>query len=171
MSQAGIVNVVNEPGVVDFLQGDTGGPVGPNGSNVIFVLGDGVDITTAGNPGTHTLTISLVGTTATWTRISASQTLQVSHGYICISPGGNLSLLLPPAAPVGSIVEVTLQGATSFTVTQGAGQQIFLGMQSTALGVFGSLSSTSQGDSIRMVCTTTNLTWQVLSSMGNPTLT
>ena len=49
MSQAGVVNVVSEPGVVDFLQGDTGGPVGPNGSSVIFLLGDGVDITTSGN--------------------------------------------------------------------------------------------------------------------------
>ncbi len=60
MSQAGILNRgVFPPGsVVETIQGNTGGPVGPDGTNNIHVVGDGTTIEVAGNPGTHTLTIS-----------------------------------------------------------------------------------------------------------------
>jgi hypothetical protein len=47
------------PGSTESLQGNSGGPVGPNGSNLINVIGDvnsGINI--AGNPGTNTLTVS-----------------------------------------------------------------------------------------------------------------
>lgn len=47
---------------VGFLEGNTGGPVGPDVTDTIFLLGAG-NINVAGNPGTHTLTITLVGTT------------------------------------------------------------------------------------------------------------
>lgn len=42
------------------LTGNTGGPVSPTGNN-INVVGDGTTITIAGNPGTSTLTASLIG--------------------------------------------------------------------------------------------------------------
>jgi len=60
MSQAGVLNRgVFPPGsVVQTIEGNTGGPVGPNGANNIFVVGDGTTIEVAGNPGTNTLTIS-----------------------------------------------------------------------------------------------------------------
>ena len=168
MSQAGPINVLSEPGVVDFLQGDSGGPVGPNGSNVIFVEGDGVNITTSGDPSLHNITITLIGETATWSRISTSQGLSVSHGYICVSPGGDLVLTLPAASDVGAIIEVALQGATSWQIAQRAGQSIQFSGAVTTTGTGGSLTSTSQGDTIRMVCTTANLSWLVLSGNGNP---
>lgn len=64
MSQAGVF-VTGGPfppgSVVETLEGNTGGPVGPDGTNNINVVGDGVGITVAGNAGTNTLTISLVG--------------------------------------------------------------------------------------------------------------
>jgi hypothetical protein len=106
-----------------------------------------------------------------WTAITASQTLAVNNGYICVSPGGALSLLLPAVSAVGNIIEVTLDGSTSFTITQGAGQQIRIGNATTTAGVGGSIASTQQGDSVRMVCSVANLKWNVLSSMGNPTVT
>jgi hypothetical protein len=105
-----------------------------------------------------------------WSTISASQTLAINNGYICISPGGALSLALPAVSAVGSIIEVTLDGATSFTVTQSAGQSIVIGNDHTTAGVTGSLASTQQGDSLRMVCSVANLRWNVLSSMGNLTV-
>ena len=49
-------------GTVEFLAGNTGGNVGPNGSNVIDVVG-GTGITVVGTPLTNTLTIN--STTAT----------------------------------------------------------------------------------------------------------
>jgi hypothetical protein len=81
-----------------------------------------------------------------------------------------LSLSLPATSAVGNVIEVSLDGATSFTITQGAGQQIRLGNVATTAGVGGSLASTQQGDSVRLVCRTANLLWNVLSSMGNPTI-
>lgn len=170
MSQAGIISINSQPGVIDFLQGNSGGPISPNGANIINVVGDGLYVTTTGDNGTHTITISLLASSPIWSRISASQTLLVNHAVICVAPGGALSLALPAASAVGSLIEVALQGATSWSIKQGAGQQIQIGNQLTTSGVTGSLTSTSQGDCIRMVCTSTNLSWMVISSIGNPTV-
>jgi hypothetical protein len=134
-------------------------------SNVLNVLGGG-GTTTSGSG--STITITSAGTP--WTNISTSQPLFVSNGYFCVSPGGALSLSLPATSAVGAIIEVALAGATSFTITQGAGQQISLGNASTTAGVGGSLTSTQQGDTVRIVCRTANLLWVVMSGMGNPTI-
>lgn len=144
-------------------------PIGSIGSDpVLNTITAGSGISIANGPGT--ITISASTGTITWQTISASQTLAIDHGYICVSPGGALALLLPPVSALGDIIEITLDGATSFSITQGAGQQIRIGNVATTAGVGGSITTTQQGDSIRMVCQTANLKWNVLSSMGNPTV-
>lgn len=167
MSQAGEVNVSSAPGVVDFIEGNTGGAVAPDASNIIYLLGQG-NLSVVGDPATHTLTIKDTGITA-WNKISASQTLVVNNGYFCTG-GGTLALLLPATSAVGDTINVSLVGSAGWSITQGAGQQIIMGNQQTTAGVGGSLSSTQQGDSITMVCLTTNLVWVVINSMGNPTV-
>jgi hypothetical protein len=116
--------------------------------------------------GSGTITIASTGG-VTWQTITASQTLAVNNGYICISPGGALSLALPTTAAVGSIIEVTLDGATSFVITQSAGQQIRIGASQTTSGATGTLTTTAQGNTLRLVCSVANLKFNVLSSMGN----
>lgn len=165
MSQAGIVNVASGTGVVDFLEGNSGGPVAPDASNTIFILGSG-DLSVTGNPVTHTLTISSTGLPV-WHKISTNTNLQVNNGYICTG-GGTLILQMPVVSTVGDIIEITLDGSAGWHITQGAGQSIVLGNTSTTTGVGGNVISTQQGDSIRMVCSVTNLRWNVLSCMGNP---
>jgi len=59
MSQITRLTTAGMIGAVLALEGNTGGPVGPDILGIIDVVGDGVGITVAGNPGTHTLTISL----------------------------------------------------------------------------------------------------------------
>lgn len=168
MSQAGQATSSSLiPGVVDFLAGNTGGLVGPNAGNTINIVGSG-SITVAGNPGTNTLTISTSALSETWHLIGASQTLVPNNGYICIS-GGTLSLLLPAVSSVGDIIEITLDGSTGFSITQGA-QSIRLANDITTFGAGGSISSTKQGDTVRMVCQIANTKWNVLSSMGNLTI-
>lgn len=167
MSQAGTINVSSEPGVVDFLQGNIGGPVAPDASSIIHVVGSGALIVT-GNPATHTLTISS-NSMLSWVKISSSQTLASGTGYFCVG-GGALSLALPATSSTGDTIEVVLAGSTSWTITQSAGQQIIMGNLQSTSGVAGSLRSTQQGDSIRLVCLTANLVWYVISSMGNPTI-
>lgn len=131
-----------------------------------LTAGAGISITN----GAGSITIAASGG-LTWQTISASQALVASNGYICISPGGALSLSLPATAAVGTIIEVVLAGATSWTVTQGAGQQVFMGNVSSTLGATGTVASTASGDSIRMVCTVADTTWYVISSIGNINLT
>jgi hypothetical protein len=63
MSQAGSFTPSTLPpgSVVEKLTGNTGGPVGPDSSDNINVVGDGTTIDIIGNPGTHTLTASVIG--------------------------------------------------------------------------------------------------------------
>lgn len=53
--------VPSSAGTVSTLDGNSGGKVGPDGTGNINVVGDSTTITIAGNPGTNTLTASLVG--------------------------------------------------------------------------------------------------------------
>lgn len=170
MSQGGVLSdKTGSQSTIDFLTGNTGGPVGPDAGHNINVLGSGV-VAVTGNPGTHTLTISVSGEGITWNKISSSQSLVVNNGYFCVG-GGALSLALPATSAVGNVIDINLNGSTSFTVTQAAGQQILLGNLSSTSGVTGTLASTQQGDTVRMICLTANLTWVVFASMGNLILT
>lgn len=116
--------------------------------------------------------VSSKGNTVAWQTISASQTLVKNTGYFCISPGGALSLALPTTASstIGDIIEVTLDGATSWTITQAASQQIRFSSSQTTAGVGGSLASTAAGDTIKMVYQATGK-WNVISAIGNLTVT
>jgi hypothetical protein len=143
-----------------------GSTAAPNIRVATLTAGTGIAVTN----GAGSITISATGGGVAWQSISASQTLVVNNGYFCVSPGGALSLLLPPVSSVGDEIEITLDGATSFAITQGAGQSIRLANTGTTTGVGGSITSTQQGDTIRMVCKTPNLAWNVLSIMGNPTV-
>lgn len=116
------------------------------------------------------VTISSTSSHDNWSFISASQALVANNSYVCISPGGALSLSLPATAAQGTMLNVSLDGATSFAITQGAGQQIRFGNVTTTLGAGGSLSSAAQGDSVTMVCTVADTNWLVVSAVGNLTL-
>ena len=167
MSQINTKDTAASIGAVTSITGNSGGAVTPTAGN-INLLGSGA-LTVTGNPGTSTLTISISGGGSSWSVIGANQALVVNNGYICTT-GGALSLSLPATSAVGSIIEVTLDGSTSFAITQAASQQIRLGNLQTTAGVGGSLTTTAQGDTLRMVCSVANLKWNVLSSMGNLTI-
>jgi len=163
MSQAGEINVVqNHPEIPTQFDADVGFAVPV--ANILNIVGTGSIITT-GSGNTITITSSSGG--ITWNSISASQTLVVENGYFCTG-GGALSLALPATSSIGDEIIITLDGSTSFSITQGAGQSIRIGNVATTAGVGGSLTSTQQGDTVWLVCQTANLKWNVLNSMGNP---
>lgn len=163
MSQAGIVNDAN--GGVDNLVIETAlGSASPIANTLIF--GGNVIISAGGNTVNFNTTLFSL---FPWTNISTSQTMASNNGYLC-SGNGALQLLLPPTSSVGDEISVVLCGSTSFTITQGAGQQIQMANRFTTAGIGGSLSSTQQGDSITMVCKTMNLSWVIYNSMGNLTV-
>jgi len=164
------VTVTNNPGNIDLSVSATGitfdadsGSATPS-AGIINIVGAG-STTTSASGNTITITSS-GGGGLTWSVIGANQTLAVNNGYFCTS-GGTLSLLLPAVSAVGDTIEIALDGSTGFIVTQSAGQSIKFGNQITTAGAGGSVSSTGQGDTIRMVCKTANLNWSILSSMGN----
>lgn len=87
MSQAGIfATAMTPPGVVvQTIQGNSGGPVSPNGANNIFVVGDGTTILTAGNPGTNTITISSTGVLYNYVNVNTTPYVVLStDDYISV---------------------------------------------------------------------------------------
>jgi hypothetical protein len=163
------------------LAGANGGPLFminvPLGSNPVTPDSNGL-MTYTSTGGTLAITGSLnainfdvVGAgDITWQTIIASQALQAKHGYICITPGANLSLNLPATAVIGDTIEIVLDGSTSWTIVQAAGQQIRFGQQLSTLGVVGSISSNAQGDWITLVAET-NTRWLARAESGNFTVT
>lgn len=136
-------------------------------ANILNVFG-GVGISTSGAG--NTVTINAVSGGFNWLNIGASQSLAAQTGYFC-SSGGALSLALPASSAVGDTIHVVLDGSTSWTITQGAGQRIRLGNTVSTTGAGGSLASTARGDTVTMVCQTADTFWVVINSMGNITVT
>ena len=76
MSQAGLLNIAGGSSVVLFLQGDSGGPVGPTGNIINVIGGPGIDV--VGNPATSTITVNSLGEEATVQTTDATPTLLYS---------------------------------------------------------------------------------------------
>ena len=94
-------------GTMLTLTGNTGDPVSPLAGN-INVVGDGIGITIAGNPGTHTLTASIIGTTV----------------VNSITPGENINFGGTVAAPIVNLNEIIRWPNTTADGLHGA---IYLG--------------------------------------------
>lgn len=170
LTQHGVV-VGDASNAIKTLAAMTNGQVliGSTGADpVVTSISPGTGVGISGGPGS--LTISVIGGGLQWNATSVNITnMAVNNGYACISPGGALTLGLPTTAGVGSILKVTLAGATSWQITQAALQSVRIGSNITTTGAGGSLSSTAQGDSVELVCVVANTTFQVLSSVGNIT--
>jgi len=144
--------------------------IGSTGADPVpatLTAGAGISITN----GAGSITISSPGGGITWNTTSVNvANMAVDNGYFCISPGGALTLGLPAVSVLGDTVQVSLDGATSWQITQAAGQQIRLGTSQTTLGATGTITSTGQGDSICLVCRVANTLWVAQSSVGNLTI-
>lgn len=155
-------------GFVQTLTGNAAPPVPPTAGN-INIVGVG-SILVTGNAGTSTLTITDTGGGLPWTVVTVSQAMLVNNGYIA-NGAGTVVLTLPAVSAVGSIVRVTgINNATGWQIAQNAGNTIFFGAATTTAGAGGSLTSSATHDAVELVCVTANANWQVLSSIGNPTV-
>lgn len=152
-------------GALNTLTGNVGGAVSPSGGGNINVVGAG-SITVTGNPGTNTLTITDTGGGFQWNTATVNAIMLVDNGYIT-NGAGQVQLLLPMAAAVGSIIRVSGRAATGWQVTQNAGQTIYFGNMTTTTGAGGSLSSTATRDCVELLCVIANTDWNVLSAVGN----
>lgn len=154
-----------------------------NGSNGQILIGGGTkpvwaNITSTDSSvtitnGANSIDLSASGGSSfTWNiQTGASVNMVVNNGYIANRSGATLAALLPATAAVGDVVRVTgIDNATGWRITQNAGQIIYLGTSSTTTGTTGYLESTAIRDSVDLVCVVANTTWNVLSVVGNITV-
>lgn len=143
--------------------------IGSTGADPTFAtLGTtgGLSITT----GAGTLTINGTGGALAWSVVSgATQTMAVNNGYFA-NRGSNMVFSLPTTSAVGDVVAVNnMNTALGWTISYTTNQQIFFGNTSSTI-TSGSISSTAVGDTVTLVCRTANLTWAVISAIGNITI-
>lgn len=97
-------------GVLEFVEGNSGGAVGPNASSIINVLGDTTTIVTTGTPASNTLTITSGPTVATTyteqtgTATPASGNLNISgsQGLTTSGSGHTVTITGTPTVAAGS---------------------------------------------------------------------
>jgi hypothetical protein len=144
-------------------------PIGNTGADpTLATLTAGTGVTIANGAGS--ITVNAVGGGLTWSVVTVNATFSVNTGVIA-NKAGTLAMALPTTSAVGDMLRITgINTATGWQITQAAGQQIFFGTSSTTAGAGGSLTSTAIRDSIELVCVVANLTWNVLSSIGNITV-
>lgn len=161
-------------------------PIGSGGTGVTatptngqLLIGDGSGFTlatiTAGanisvTNGVGSVTIAGGGSGGyAWSAITANQSAVAGQGYFVTANA--VQVALPATSAVGDSFQVSLDGGTSWTITQAAGQQIFSGSSSTTAGAGGSLASTAQGAVVELVCRVANTEWRVVDVIGNITVT
>jgi len=137
-----------------------GGAATPTWANVTSSLGS-VSITNGAG------TINLESSGVAWSNITdATVALEVGRGYFLNRAGGVIATL-PTTATAGQIIEIAITGTGAGQIAQNAGQQIHFGTSSTTVGVGGSVTSTNQYDTLKLVCIAANTEFLVLSSVGN----
>jgi hypothetical protein len=104
-----------------------------------------------------------------WLDVTATTHTMLAYGAYTASNAGVVTFTLPTSV-YGITIEVTT-GTTSggWKIAQLSGQSIRHGNVITTTGTGGSLSSTAQGNSVKLVCLQSGAGWQVISSMGNLT--
>jgi hypothetical protein len=112
---------------------------------------------------TGAINIAGSGSGLTWLAAPTSPTVAVNTAYVATDASA-ITFTLPTTAALGSVVGVVGQGAGAWTLAPGAGQTIKFGNVVASTGIV----STTQYDTIFVVCIVANTTWSVYSVTGNP---
>lgn len=107
----------------------------------------------------------------TWQTVtSASQSMISNTGYFA-NNAGLVTLLLPSVSNVGDEIAIAGEGAGGWLISQSTSQLIHVGHSQSTPGIGGSIASTNQYDSIRLVCMIANTAWTVIGAPeGNITI-
>ena len=164
-----------------IMMGNGTGNVVPTGemTNGQILIGKTNDFPTPGqlqpgagigiSSGSGSITVSAWGGGLSWTLKGVGQAL-VSNNAFIVNSGAAIVFPLPTLSSVGDMCALTLDGATSWQITQGASQQIRIGAAETTLGAGGSIASAAQGDTIYIVCSVANTRWNVVHYIGTLTV-
>jgi hypothetical protein len=97
----------------------------------------------------------------------STQAMAVNTGYVSNDTSTLVTFTLPATAAVGQRVAVQGAGSGLWRISQNASQTISFNAATTTSGTSGYILSTSQFDTIDLVCITTNNAWAVFTSTGN----
>ena len=137
-------------------------PIGSS-TNVLTVTG-GVPVWAAASVGG-----TYVGGVTSWTDVTGTtQAMAINSGYLSDNVS-RVTLTLPSTAAQFTVIRVCGNGAGGWTIAQNAGQNIQFGQNSSTVGVTGSVKSTNRYDTVELLCTVANTTWNVISYDGNIT--
>lgn len=166
LAQHGVL-VGNGTSAINVLTPATNGQllIGSTGNAPVvaaLTAGTGIDISN----GAGTITISSTDSGINW-QASDTATMAVNNGYIAIG-AGLVTLTLPATAAVGSVFQVVGQSTAGFVIQAAAGQVINFGDDPTTTA--GSIASTNRYDSLSIVCTVEDTTFNVFASQGNLTV-
>jgi len=154
-------------GDVQTLTGDSGGAVPPDTNGNINVLG-GTRVEVSGDPGTNTLTWNVTGTDFNWQVDTTTPILLVSQIGNIENSGSQIVYNLPNTCEIGDTFAIVATTSNGFQVDANPGQTMRYGNQLTTDG--GTITSTSVGDVLSFLCTTTDTQFVVLNSIGNLTV-
>ena len=143
--------------------------VGSTGNTPVLAAispGAGISVTN----GAGTITVAAVGGGTTWTDVAGVSQAIVANNSYTANNAGLVTLTLPVAMAYGSVVEICGKGAGGWLLAQQAGQTIFYGSSTTTPGAGGSIASTGQYNSIKIVCTVADLSFTVIAAVGNHTI-
>lgn len=137
--------------------------------SIQLTAGTGITVVQNGN----NITVSATGTGVSWSVItSATQAMTTDSGYVAnYTGGGTLVFTLPTTSSVGDALYINGLGSSGWQIAQNAGQQIIIGSVSSTVGVTGSVASSNQFDSLKLICVQANLTWAISGgAQGNLTI-
>lgn len=102
--------------------------------------------------------------------VSASQPLSTNTAYVF--DAGSFEYALPTVSEMNDLLELKLQGADSYTITQSDGQSIIVGANATTVGTGGKMTCgvmdpEGKGDWIRLKCIEANKTWMEFGMSGS----
>ena len=96
-----------------------------------------------------------------------SQALSANSSYLATNAALTTFSLPTSNCPAGSCIKIAGSGSGLFTITQGSGQRISMGTTATTPGTGGQLSALDPNAAIELVCTSSNVTFMVVSPEGN----
>lgn len=120
-----------------------------------LIAGSGITI----SQGLTGMTIASSDAGENWSVVTGTtQTAEVGMGYICANVAQTI-VTLPATAAAGSVVAVAGLGAGGWVLAAAGGQTI-----QSAVGSGTTVTSSSQYDTIEVLCLAANTTWSILSS-------
>lgn len=140
------------------------GSTGAAPSTASLTAGAGIEVTNAAG------SITIANTAHnSYEVVTAATAMVEGKNYVC-NGTTSLAMTLPSTIAVGKRIEITDINA-GFSLAQGAGQIMHFGNKSTTSGATGSIATVQDRSSIVLVCVVADTEFNVVSSVGNYSLT